>query len=376
MSLLNSFQKSLLALSVLGLVACSGEESTEKADSKTEQVAKKQEKEEFAIPVEVTFSKVGDVAKFYQTTAILEAEQESKVVNKVTGMLESVHAQEGQRVSTGDLLAQIDPRNYELDFERAKIDYESAKSEYRRSQPVDGKQLISEKDLDKLRFRVQTTENQLEVARIKLRDSKVVSPIDGVIAKRSVKAHNMLSTSGNEMFHVVSLDSLIGVVYLPESELSKVKLGQVAKLHFPAEPNLQLEATVLRIAPLVDSKLGTFKVTLTIDNQENTLKPGMFARVALLLDSKQGVTLVPENAVIKKDGKATLFVAQNDRAKKLEVETGYTQDGWVEVITPIPNEDGVITVGQHGLKDDALLKVLNHDQSAIVNNTEDKSQQL
>lgn len=376
MSLLNSFQKSLLALSVLGLVACSGEESTEKADSKTEQTAKKQEKEEFAIPVEVTFSKVGDVAKFYQTTAILEAEQESKVVNKVTGMLESVHAQEGQRVSAGELLAQIDPRNYELDFERAKIDYESAKSEYRRSQPVDGKQLISEKDLDKLRFRVQTTENQLEVARIKLRDSKVVSPIDGVIAKRSVKAHNMLSNSGNEMFHVVSLDSLIGVVYLPESELSKVKLGQVAKLNFPAEPNLQLEATVLRIAPLVDSKLGTFKVTLTIDNQENILKPGMFARVALLLDSKQGVTLVPENAVIKKDGKATLFVAQNDRAKKLDVETGYTQDGWVEVITPIPNEDGVITVGQHGLKDDALLKVLNHDQSAIVNNTEDKSQQL
>ena len=108
-------------------------------------------------------------------------------------MLESVHAQEGQRVSAGALLAQIDPRNYELDFERAKSDYESAKSEYRRSQPVDGKQLISEKDLDKLRFRVQTTENQLEVARIKLRDSKVVSPIDGVIAKRSVKAHNMLS---------------------------------------------------------------------------------------------------------------------------------------------------------------------------------------
>ena len=102
----------------------------------------------------------------------------------------------------------------------------------------------------------------------------------------------------------------------------------------------------------------------------------MFARVALLLDSKQGVTLVPENAAIKKDGKATLFVAQNDRAKKLDVETGYTQDGWVEVITPIPNEDGVITVGQHGLKDDALLKVLNHDQSAIVTNTEDKSQQL
>lgn len=376
MSLLNSFQKSLLALSILSLVACSGEESTEKTESRAEQTEKKEEKEEFAIPVEVTFSKVGDVAKFYQTTAILEAEQESKVVNKVTGMLESVHAQEGQRVSAGELLAQIDPRNYELDFERAKIDYESAKSEYRRSQPVDGKQLISEKDLDKLRFRVQTTENQLEVARIKLRDSKVVSPINGVIAKRSVKAHNMLSNSGNEMFHVVSLDSLIGVVYLPESELSKVKLGQVAKLHFPAEPNLKLEATVLRIAPLVDSKLGTFKVTLTIDNQENILKPGMFARVALLLDSKQGVTLVPENAVIKKDGKATLFVAQNDRAKVLEVETGYTQDGWVEVITPIPNEEGVITVGQHGLKDDALVKVLNHDQSAIVTNTEEKPQQL
>ncbi len=371
--MLTSFKKSLVVLGIFSLAACSGQDDPSHKD---QQAAKKEEKQEFAIPVEVTFSKVGDVAKFYQTTAILEAEQESKVVNKVTGMLESVHAQEGQRVKAGDLLAQIDPRNYQLDFERAKIDYESALSEYKRSQPVNGKQLISAKDLDKLRFRVQTTENQLEVARIKLRDSKVVSPIDGVIAKRSVKAHNMLSNMGNEMFHVVSLDSLIGVVHLPESELSKVKLGQVAKLSFPAEPNLDLEATVLRIAPLVDSKLGTFKVTLSIDNQQGTLKPGMFARVALLLDSKQAVTLVPENALIKKDGKASLFVAKDNRAKKLQVETGYAQDGWVEIITPTDIEDGVITVGQHGLKDNALLNVLNDEQNAIVKKTDDKSQQL
>lgn len=377
MSLSITIKKSLIALSVMGLVACSGEQGPKQpSDQANQNQQKKDKKKEFAIPVEVTFSKVGNVAKFYQTTAILEAEQESKVVNKVTGMLESVHAQEGQRVKAGDMLAQIDPRNYQLDYERAKIDFESAKSEYQRSQPVDGKQLISEKDLDKLRFRVQTTENQLEVARIKLRDSKVTSPIDGVIAKRSVKAHNMLSGVGDEMFHVVSLDSLIGIVYLPESELSQVKLGQVAQLTFPAEPNLTLDAKVLRIAPMVDSKLGTFKVTLTIDNQDGVLKPGMFARVALLLDSKESVTLIPENAVIKKDGKASIFIAKDNRAKKLDVETGYAQDGWVEVMTPLSPEDGVITIGQHGLKDDALLNVLNQDKSANVEHASEASQPL
>ncbi|MDO6427531.1 efflux RND transporter periplasmic adaptor subunit [Thalassotalea sp. 1_MG-2023] len=373
MSLQKSLNQILLTLSLLALIACSGEEGQL---SRTEQKDNKEKKQEFAIPVEVTFSKVGDVAKYYQTTAVLEAEQESKVVNEVTGMLESIHAQEGQKVKAGDLLAQIDPQSYELDYERAKIDYMSANSEYQRSQPIDGEQLISEKDLDKLRFRVQTTENQLALAQIKLRNTKVVSPIDGVVAQRSVKAHNMLSNVGNDMFHIVSLNSLIGIVYLPESELNQVKVGQIAKLSFPAEPSLSLEAKVLRIAPLVDSQLGTFKVTLTIDNQSGTLKPGMFARVALLLDSKQAVTMIPESAVIKKDGNATVFTANDNRAKKLDVKLGYSQDGWIEVITPLASDDGVITVGQHGLKDNALINVLNKDKSAALSHSDDNSQQL
>ncbi|MEW6991122.1 efflux RND transporter periplasmic adaptor subunit [Colwelliaceae bacterium 6441] len=314
------------------------------------------DKEAYQVPVEAMPLITKDITNTYRTTAILEARAESKVTNKVTGMINKILVEEGMHVTKGEVLAEIDSESYQLDYERASIDLASATAEYNRSQPIDGKQLISVKDLEKLEFLVKTRTNQQAVAAIKVRDSKVKAPISGVIAQRMVKEGNMTSGGESEMFHIVALDTLQGVVYLPESEINSVKIGQQAQLVFPSNEQAVIPATVALISPIIDTESGTFKVTLNVNNDEGILKPGMFAKVSLVLDVHEQAQLVPQRALLVTDTETSLFVIADNKAKKVIVETGFEENGFVEVLTPLNKQEPVIVMGQQGLKVDSLVK--------------------
>ena len=349
---------SLAAIAVL--VACSGPAE----DKKT-----KDEKEVYLVPVETIELITQDISNTYRTTAVLEARAESKVTNKVTGMIEKVLVEEGMHVEKGQVLAEIDSESYLLEYERTTIDLNAITAEYNRSQPINGKQLIAVKDLEKLEFSVQSRTNLQKVAQIKVRDSKVRAPIAGVIAKRMVKEGNMTSGTESEMFHIVALDTLQGVVYLPESELNNVRIGQHADLNFPANAHRIVPATVALISPIIDTESGTFKVTLNVDNDDGYLKPGMFAKVSLVLAVHKNAQVVPQRALLVTDTETSLFVVANKKAKKITVETGFEQNGLVEVITPLDINEQIVVVGQQGLKVDSLVKVLSDEVAETAQET-------
>lgn len=335
----------------------------------------KEDKEEVAykVPVETVSIAFQNITNTYKTTAILEAQAESKVVNKVTGMIEEVLVDEGDFVKKGQVLAVIDAERYQLELERTAIELESATAEFNRSQPVDGKELISAKDLEKLGFMVKSRANEKKLAQIKVRDSKVTAPISGIVANKMIKVGNMTSASESEMFHIVALDTLQGVVYLPETEINNIGKGQVAGLVFPSDPSNILPAQVAKISPIVDAKSGTFKVTLEVTNNNNLLKPGMFAKVALVLDTRENAKVVPQKSLIVTDTGTSLFVVEDGKAKKLFVETGYEENGFVEIISDLADDAQIVVVGQHSLKPDSDVTVINLETPAESDEESDSS---
>jgi membrane fusion protein (multidrug efflux system) len=348
------YSLALIAVASISLSACSG--GGKKEEEKSEESV-------YQVPVEATLLEFGKISNTYKTTAILEARAESTVTNKVTGMIEKILVEEGMFVNKGDVLAEIDSENYQLELERTTIDLESAISEFNRSKPVQGNQLVSIKDFEKLEFLVKTRRNQQKVAQIQVRDSKVRAPISGVVAERMVKEGNMTPNPGGEMFSIVALDTLQGVVYLPESEINNVSIGQEAELEFPSTSQA-IPATVALISPIIDTNSGTFKVTLNVKNEGYRLKPGMFAKVSLTLDERENAQLVPLKALLVTDTETSLFIVEENKAKKVIVETGFEEDGMVEVLTPLNAKAPIITVGQLGLKVDSEAKIIGQEESA------------
>jgi membrane fusion protein (multidrug efflux system) len=348
---LNTLSTSLLLslFFVTTLTACNEEKVEEK------------EKKVYKVPVETILVENRTISNTYRTTAVLEAKAESKVTNKVDGMIDKIHVEEGMSVTKGQVLAEIDSENYLLELERTNIDVDSAVAEYNRSRPIDGKQLIPAKDLEKLEFLVKTRKNQQKVAKIKVRDAKVRAPISGVIASRMVKEGNMTASAGSEMFTIVALDTLQGVVYLPEAEMNNVHLNQQAFLNFPANAK-SIPATVALISPIIDTESGTFKVTLKVNNDDHAFKPGMFAKVSLTLDVHDNAQIVPQKALLVTDTETSLFVIQDHKAKKVTVVTGFEQDGFVEILTPLNAEEPIVIVGQQGLKIDSPVKIIGEEE--------------
>jgi RND family efflux transporter MFP subunit len=356
------------SLCLITLLSACGGEQAEDNDIK---------KKIYRVPVETTLVANKTITNTYRTTAVLEAKAESKVTNKVTGMINKILTEEGMFVKKGQVLAEIDAENYLLELERTTIDLDSAVAEYNRSRPIDGKQLIPAKDLEKLAFLVKSRTNQQKVAAIQVRDSKVRAPIAGVIATKIVKEGNMAESAGSEMFTIVALDTLQGMVYLPEAEMRNVHIGQQAYLNFPANAQA-VSATVALISPIIDTESGTFKVTLKVNNDSRTLKPGMFAKVSLTLDVHENAQIVPQKALLVTDTETSLFVVVDQKAKKVVVVTGFEQDGFVEILTPLNAKEPIVIVGQQGLKVGSAIKVLGEtltkenetEQLAEQNNTD------
>jgi RND family efflux transporter MFP subunit len=167
------------------------------------------------------------------------------------------------------------------------------------------------------------------------------------------------------MFHIVQQKELYGIVYLPEKELSKVHKDQQAFLNLTAFDGADIIAFVERISPVIDSKTGTFKVTLRVPNPDNLLMSGMFAQVKLNYDTKQNVVLLPRKALLAIDDSVNVFVVKDGIASKQAVTVGYQEGEVVEILSGLLGTEKVVITGHQNLRDQSPVEVVNDDVNHI-----------
>ena len=320
---------------------------------------KQQEKPIIAVPVEVATTSQGDISSIYATTAVLEAKQEAQTVSKVAGIIESIYVEEGDYVEQGQILARIEPQRFILNVNKAKAELAQIKGELSRIEKVHGKNLVSAETYEKLKWQYESTKAALDIAKLNLKETEIVAPIAGYIAQRYVKVGNVVAQhQGESLFHIVEQKQLQGMVYLPEQQLRHVKVGQKTELTLAALGDEPVPAIVERISPVVDSKTGTFRVTLNVDNPKGLLKAGMFAEVNINYNTHFDAMLIPRRAVISMDNKHTVYAINGTKVNKQEITLGYAQGQYVEVLAGLEPLAQVVTAGHNNLKDNADVLVV------------------
>ncbi|GIU20848.1 RND transporter MFP subunit [Shewanella colwelliana] len=345
MESLSKFKIALPLLFVAVLSACGNKEQAK-------------EEEKYAIPVETTTVIQGDVSSFYSTTATLEAPLEANVVTRISGLIESLSVEEGDRVTKGQLLAVLDAKRQRYDLARSQAEVEIIEQELNRLKKMGNKEFISADSMAKLEYNLQAAMAKRDLAALQVEESMVRSPIDGIVAKRFVKAGNM-AKEFDELFYIVNQDELYGIVHLPEAQLHSLRLGQEAQLFANKHTQDTVHAKVLRISPIVDAQSGTFKVTLSVPNKNATLKAGMFTRVELRYDTHSDVITVPYNAVINQDNEYALYVIDGENASRRAVTLGYREADTVEVVSGITPGEQIVIRGHQNLKDQSLVEVIS-----------------
>ncbi len=333
---------------LLSLQACSG----------NEEMTENSEEDSPIIPVEVSNVSRGDISAYYSNTATLEAEQEATVVSKVRGIIEELYVEEGDMVQAGQVIAEIEDDQYQIEVDRAKATLDRLYNDFQRNKELFERDLIAAETFQNSQFEYESQKATYDLAKLNLEYTSVRSPISGVISERFVKEGNMIGTD-QQMYRVTDFTPLQAILHIPEHEMAKIRKDQRAELRVDALPNQTFVGHVERISPVVDSQTGTFKVTVYVDETKDMLRPGMFGRVKIVYDTRQNTRMIPKAAVISEDLAQSVYVVKDSLAFKKEIQTGYTNGTNIEVIDGLEDGEMVVTIGQGSLQDSSKVSVID-----------------
>lgn len=316
------------------------------------------EEETPPVPVEVSLPVRGDVYAVYSGTAPIEAFAEANVIAKVPGEVKEILVEEGDHVENGQILARLDGDRLRLELNESKARLRKLQRDFERNKDLKGKGLVSEGDFDKIQYELEALQASYNLASLELDYTQIRAPISGVVSERFIKLGNTLKV-GDPVFSVTSLEPLVAYLHIPEREFRQIAPGQPIQINIDALAGTQIFAEVTRVSPVVDPATGTFKITIEINDPERRIKPGMFGRMNIVFDKHENALQVPRSAVIEEMGATSVLVVVDNVAVRKPVRTGFSNNGLVEIVDGLDDDDRVITVGQVGLKQDAALTVIN-----------------
>lgn len=309
------------------------------------------------IPVEVGEVATGNIAAYFTGTATLEAEEEAVVISKAGGIVQRIFVEEGQYVRRGQVLAQLDSEQATLEVAQLEANLRRLENHFNRNKELFDKQLISEESFDQIKFDYEAQKAGLDLRKLQVGYAQITAPISGVISERMIKVGNLVPPNQGA-FRVTDFNPLHALVFVPERELSKLRVGQRTMLMVDALPEESFEGRIRRISPIIDAGTGTFKVTVEVKNSKQTLKPGMLARVNITYDVHENALLIPKEAVVQEDAESTVFTVRGDTVYRKVVQTGYTDAGAVEILAGLDLGERVVTTGQSSLKDSTRVEVI------------------
>lgn len=334
-------------------LACGQSESSgEEGDAK----GKDGEEEEEAVPVAVTTLARGRIESILRFSTHLEAESEVQVFSQAARQVRQLLAEEGDEVRRGQVLLRLQDEEQRTALARVESQLAKARKEYVRQQSLFEQQLISEQAFNNATYELQQLELALQDAQRELGYTEVRAPISGTVTLRQVNVGDHI-TLNQHLFDIVDFDSIVARVYVPEKELSRIRVGEVARLTADAAGGEERTGSVLRIAPRVDPKSGTVKVTVAIPRVLELL-PGMYVSVSLVTDVHDDAILVPKRALVHDGDQQFVFRSRGETVERLRVKSALEDRDSIEPEGGLEVGDRVVVVGQAGLKEGTKIRIV------------------
>lgn len=342
------------------------------------------------VPVEVAPIEQAPIALRRSFTGSLDANAEFVVAPKVEGRIEAISVDLGDRVSRGEVVARLDDAEHQQEVAQAEAEVAVARAnlsearsqltlaerELARLEQLRQRGISSESELDVARAGREARQAQVEVARaqvsraeaalamarIRLGYTRVSADWSGgsetrVVAERFLDEGETVAANA-PLLRIVGLDPLTAVFHVPERDYARLQRGQQAELYTDAWPGEAFRGEIARIAPVFRANARQARVELRVDNPGHRLKPGMFARIELVLERVAEAVTVPPAALVRRDGRDGVFRVTDDGASVTwqPVQPGIREAGRVQVAGLDP--DGrVVVLGQQLLDDGTAIRI-------------------
>ena len=214
--------------------------------------------------------------------ANLMVEREVGVGTRMSGIIDTIQAERGEAVKKGQALATLDQREFELDRRAAEAAFGAADADFQRYQELYAQKLASKAELEQRRARFEQAKVDLEKAKLVIDRSVIRSPFDGVIVDRTVRIGQKVQISDTTpLFRISALEPLFARVYLNESWLDRLRVGDSATVVSAKFPNARSIGRISFLSPVIDAAAGTFQVIVTVPrDREKIFRPGSSVKIS------------------------------------------------------------------------------------------------
>jgi membrane fusion protein (multidrug efflux system) len=298
----------------------------------------------------------------------------------VSGKVLFVGPREGDFVKEGQVLASIDPTDYQLALaaakaqkDQAEVAYQRAEDEHRRMKMLYDSKSLAPNDYMKFKAAYDSAAQQYEQAvasekltRKRLTDATLYAPTSGYIAKRLIEP-GVTAAQGVPVFEIVQMDPLEVSVGIPETDIHVVRIGQKAAITVPALPGKSFEGTVRIINVSADPDTRTYMTRITVANPERMLRVGMVAEATIREDRTVSMVTLPGDAVVRDPQGATqvyVYYPDQKRVYTKRVEVGSVINKDIEIKSGLSGKELIVLGGQTRLRNGSAVSATEQRSEA------------
>jgi membrane fusion protein (multidrug efflux system) len=280
-----------------------------------------------------------------------------ELLAKINGEVVEVPMTEGDKVTKGQIIARIDPTDYQIALDAAKASYRMAHANLKRFEKLFEKRLIAKSEFEKNETQVQTTKAEMEKAELNLSRCTITAPMSGVIRRLDAKKGLLLSVA-DPIARILEIDRVKAVIGIPESDVPAVRNIDTVQLTVQALNNFKIEGRKHFLAASPENIARLYKLELAIDNPDGLLLPGMFVRAEIVKKAAKASLSVPLYTVITRNQEQFVYVEKDGLAERRPVELGILEDWKVQIKKGLTSGDRVIVEGHRNVEEGQKVNVV------------------
>lgn len=321
-----------------------------------------------AVLIGTTVAQQRTLEIYEEVVGSLENAMDPKISAEVAGRVTRVLAFTGKKVKRGELLAEIDAQDFEIqsrgdtaEIKRLQALLANQERVVERQQKLVGQGFISQNALDEALAQRAVLREQLSAARARaettgrsLGKTKVVAPIDGEIETQVVAQGDYVKV-GDPLFALVGMQRMRAHLLFPESAGNRIRPGLKVRLQSPAAPGRSVETAIDEIKPTVNAGNRALDAIVRFESDDGAFRGGGSVNARVVVEVKKDALMVPEHAVVLRPAGKVVYLVANGRATQRAVETGLKQDGLQEIVKGLRPGEVIATDGAGFLSDGAAV---------------------
>ena len=311
-----------------------------------------------AVPVEAARVVAAPLSEQVTAIGTLLSDEAVTISSEIAGRLEEIHFQEGQPIAKGAPLFTLDDSVYRAQLADADAKLKLAEQTHKRTSQLFSSKYATAQSADESASNLAVNTAAVELARVQLDKASIMAPFAGIVGLRRVSVGEYI-TAGQALVSLEAIDPVKADFRVPEKYLPAIKVGQTILIKVDAFPEDSFEGKVYAIDPHLDVAGRSLLVRAVVPNTDQRLRPGLFARVTVLLQLKETALSVPEQAIVPQGDSQFVFKIVDGKVQLTKVVTGTRREGRVEIVEGLAAGDQVVTAGQLKIRDGMPVSIVD-----------------